>query len=62
MGFNMTIQTTCQHVLFMNANGAIRCALCDAETKPTKIKYPKLAWLWANWWIIKQKVKYALGI
>lgn len=50
-------ETTCRHVLFMNESGAIRCAFCDVVAEPFRIKYPRLAWLWANWWIIKQKVK-----
>ena len=58
----MSKSVTCHHVLFMNENGAIRCAFCDVVSEPIRIKYPRLARLWANWWIIKQKVKYAIGI
>ena len=30
---------TCPHVLFLNENGALRCAFCDTEIKPTEIKH-----------------------
>ena len=62
-------ENTCNHVIFMNnhvifinANGPIRYAFCGVIGEPTHIKYPRLAWLWVNYWIIKQKVKHALGI